>query len=86
MENKSEMHRYEEGKKEFSSSFVNEKSVLLEGKSEEEQKAILVRLKREAEIIYDEALRFFADLEDTNQEKAIDLQITLVQLPESKAK
>lgn len=86
MENKSEMHRYEEGKKEFSTGFVNEKSVLLEGKSEEEQKAILVRLKREAEIIYDEALRFFAELEDTKQEKAIDLQITLVQLPESKAK
>jgi hypothetical protein len=85
MENKSELHRYEEGKKEFITSFVNEKSVLLDGKSEEEQKAILVRLKREAEIIYDEALRFFVEKENAKQKDVIDLQVALVQLPEVRA-
>lgn len=81
MEKSPDQQAYEEGKKIFGKEFLQSSSVLLEGKTEEEQKAIKIRIKREAEIIYDEALRYFADLE-----KQRKIEITLVQLPEEKAK
>lgn len=81
MEKSPDQQAYEEGKKRFGKEFLQSSSVLLEGKTEEEQKAIKIRIKREAEIIYDEALRYFADLE-----KQRKIEITLVQLPEEKAK
>lgn len=81
MEKSPEQAAYETGKNEFSSSFLNKKADLLEGKTEEEKKGMLIRLKREAEIIYNEALRYFADLE----KKQSNLQVSLVQLPEAKA-
>lgn len=81
MEQTPNQRLYEEGRSEFGKDFLKTKSVLLDGKSEEEQKAIKIRIKREAEIIYDEALRYFADLE-----KQRKIEVTLVQLPEEKAK
>lgn len=91
MEKSPSQKAYESGKKEFSTGFLAEKSDLLESKNDEEKKALLIRLKREAEIIYDEALRYFADLQKSEvsgpeSETQPNLQITLVQLPESRAK
>ncbi len=76
--------RYEEGKREFKESFIEERLQLFEGKTEEEKKALRTRLIREATIIYDEALRYFAENAST-AESLQQFQVTLVQLPEFRA-
>ncbi len=78
---------YEMGKIQFFDSFVLEKSELVRGKDEDEQEKLLIRLKREAGIIYDEALRYFAESGQTTNEKAepTDFLVSIVQLPEPRA-
>ncbi len=85
MEVPSPQDAYEAGKKEFKASFVQDHATDLESKEAEEREELRTRLLREATIIYDEALRYFADLESQEVPLEQSWHISLVQLPETRA-
>ena len=77
---------YEQSKKQFVKDFESDPTKQIETQEKEEIEKHRVRLRREAGIIFDEALRYFKDLERISQEKVEDsIKVGLVQLPETKA-
>jgi len=85
MEVPSPQDTYETGKKQFKASFIQDHAADLESKVAEERETLRTRLLREATIIYDEALRYFADLESQEAPLEQNWQVSLVQLPETRA-
>lgn len=81
MEKFESQNEYEVSRKKFTEDFINDDSRQIETDDEAEIKKHRARLKREAEIIFDEALRYFKELDLQNKE----INIGLVQLPETKA-
>lgn len=81
MEKSSSQQEYEEAKNKFIEGFINDDSKQIESADEVETRKHRDRLKREAEIIFDEALRYFKEIDLKNQQ----INVSLVQLPETKA-
>lgn len=80
---KSPQEEYEQSKRKFVSDFMSEESRQISSEQESEIKKHRVRLRREAEIIFDEALRYFKDVE--YQQLNENLRVTLVQIPDAKS-
>ena len=77
---------YEQSRKKFVEDFEADPTRQIESQEKEEIEKHRVRLRREAGIIFDEALRYFKELAGTSQEAVeSSIQVGLVQLPETKA-
>lgn len=81
MEKSNSQQNYEEAKNTFVEEFISDDSKQIESTDEAETKKHRDRLKREAEIIFDEALRYFKELDIKNQQ----ISVSLAQLPETRA-
>lgn len=74
---------YEVSRKKFVEDFTADESRQIESEDKEEIKKHRIRLRREAGIIFDEALRYFRDLEA--DAAASVLRVGLVQIPDARA-
>lgn len=81
MEKNSRHQEYESAKKNFVEEFLGDDANQIESSDQQEVNKHRERLKREATIIFDEALRYFKDLDLKNHK----INVTLAQLPETKA-
>lgn len=77
-------NNYESAKKEFVDNFVSDDSRQISSDEENEIKRHRTRLRREAEIIFDEALRYFRDLK--LEESNAALRVSLVEIPDAQAR
>ena len=80
---KSPQEEYELSKQKFVEDFVSEESRQIDSEQQSEIEKHRVRLRREAGIIFDEALRYFRDVENLETNAAI--RVGLVEIPDAKA-
>lgn len=85
MEINNSEQEYDSEKKKFVEASLADNSKQIESTDEKEVDKHRERLKREAEIIFDEALRYFDDLAYDLDMQNRQIQIALVSLPETKA-
>lgn len=85
MEINSSVQEYDSEKSKFVEDSLADNSKQIESTDEAEINKHRERLKREAEIIFDEALRYFADIAYDLKLQNRQIQIALVSLPDTKA-